>query len=136
MGGPPRHADREGQRPGVGDEEPSARRLGDDRDLAAVPSAHRREGAEPAVLLADDLVDRERPLDRDTGGEQGARDREVGGDPRLHVDGAAPVDRVAGDPPAEGAIIAPLLQVADRHDVDVPLEDERRLTPALTPTSP
>ena len=116
----------ERQRARVGDHQPSARRLGEHGRLAAVPAQHGGERAEPAVLLADDRVHRERALQHDTGCHEGTRDRQIRRRPGLHVAGAASVHDAVADRPAPRVAVDPLVEVAGRDHVDVTLQDERR----------
>ena len=134
MRGPPRDLEPEGQRPRVGGDDPAARRLGDDGDVAAVSTAQGRERPEATVLLADDAVERETALERDPRAVEGAGDGEVGGDPRLHVAGPPPVEHAIGDPRRERLSLGPLGEVPGGDDVDVTLEDEAGL--ALTGPRP
>ena len=93
VGGVPGDLQPEGQRAGVRGDDRLRGRLGDDADVAEVPAPQRRPGAEAAVLLADDAVQRDRAHQpharRPDGGQRGQR----GDDAGLHVAGAAAVDR-------------------------------------------
>ena len=86
------------------------------------------ERAQSAVLLRDHRVHRERSLETHTLGSQGAYDGGVGRHPGLHVAGATPVQHAgpgaADDRPER--VVAPLVRVADRHHVDMPLQHQGR----------
>ena len=122
--------DAEGEGTGVRGDEPPARRLGDDGDLAAVPAAQGGEGAEAAVLLADDAVQGQPALGAHARAVQGAGHGEVDGHPGLHVAGAASVQHPVRDVRREGLRLRPVRDVTDRHDVDVPLQHQRGLAVA------
>ena len=101
-----------------------AGRLGDHRRLADVPAAQGRERAQPAVLLADHAVHRERTLQRTPASRRVRSDGQVGGHPGLHVAGAAPEQRAVADLRGERVGAEPVVGVAGRYDVEVALEHQ------------
>jgi hypothetical protein len=102
-------------------------RLGDDGEVGAVAGLDRGCGAAGVVadLLADDGGELEVALQPDAGAAQRDGGVGLGEHTGLHVPGAAAehaaVDEVAG----ERVGLRPRGGVADGHDVDVPVEDER-----------
>src|SRR5690606_29124663 len=104
------------------------RRLRENGRVAAVTAKHGREGAEPAVLLAHHRVHGERALKGNASGTDGAHHGEVCGNSSLHVAGTATVQHPPHDVAGERVTAVPLLQLALRHNVDVTLQHERRLT--------
>ena len=105
--------------------ERAAGRLGDDAGVAGVAAPQRAEGAEPAVLLADDEVQ------RDAARAAGPRTR---GSPRSAARLAttpafmsqAPRPCTAVRAGRLERVAAPRREVAGRDDVDVALEHQRR----------
>jgi hypothetical protein len=126
VGGSAEHLDAERQRTGGGGDDPRTGRFGDHRGLTDVSATQRRETAEPAVLLADDAVHCQGPLESHARVAQRAHHRQVRGGTGLHVARAAPEQRPVPDLRGERVRAEPVVRVAGGYDVEVSLQHQRR----------
>jgi len=97
------HRQLEGQRSGRRGDESAGRRFGDDRHLPAMAAQHRREGAETAVLLADDAVDCEGLLEGEPAAPQGSDDCRLAATPAFMSQAPRPCSRPAVMRAAKGS---------------------------------
>lgn len=130
---PPRYLQGESERTGAGGHQPAAGRFRDHRHLTGVPAAQGGVRPQPAVLLAHHAVQREAAFEAQPALPQRLGDREVGGQPGLHVAGAATVQDVPGNLCLEGIGVVPLGRIADRDDIDVALQHQGRHLLAVDP---
>jgi hypothetical protein len=113
----------ERQRPGVRRHHRPGGRLRDDAEIAEVPAPDRGPGAQAAVLLADDAVQRHRPHQADPRPPDGGQRGEGGDDAGLHVARPPAVD-VAADEAGDERVAVPERAVTGRYDVGVPGQDQ------------
>src|SRR5680860_380880 len=89
---------------------------------------------EPAVLFADHRMECKRPDQGDPRCLHGRGGCDDCHDATLHVAGAASCPHGAKITQCVGITIGPVVHIAGWHDVDVPVEDQRRI--AFTATHP
>ncbi len=101
----------------------AGRRLEDDRRVGQMAALERRAGARTARLLVDDGLEDDVAPQPDAAILEGHERADAGRDPGLHVAAAATPELAVGDLARPG-IVRPERQIADRHDVDVAVEDQ------------